>query len=157
MADQNAPMPSPADQPGSEDVAPGVRLPPAALQFTFARGGGPGGQNVNKVNTHAILTVPMDALAQTLHPEALDRLRGAAGRYLAAEPERLVIHASDSRSQLANRRACLLRLRHLLIAAMSRPKRRRPTRPSRAAKQRRLDNKRHRGRIKSDRQPPDGR
>ena len=147
-------MPLPPDQPGHDEVAPGLRLPASALRFRFDRGGGPGGQNVNKVNTHAVLTVDLEALAAAMPAAAVDRLRQQAGRYLAADPDRLVIHASDSRSQLANRRACLVRLRHLLIQAMSRPKTRRPTRPSRAAKQRRLDAKRHRGKIKADRQRP---
>ena len=144
------------DPPGASslEVAPGVRLPPAALSFTFSRGGGPGGQNVNKVNTRATLTVSLEDLAAVLTEPALLRLRDAAGRYLARDPDRLVIHASDSRSQLSNRRACLARLRGLLIHAQSRPRTRRPTRPSARARQRRLDHKKQRGQIKQQRQNP---
>ena len=138
----------------SLEVAPGVRLAPAALQFTFSRGGGPGGQNVNKVNSHATLTVTIADLTDHLPPWVLDRLRALAGRYLAQQPERLVIHASDHRSQLSNRRACLTRLRTLLIAAHHRPRTRRPTRPSARARQRRLDTKKHRGQLKNQRRPP---
>lgn len=146
---------SAANHPSDRNlIAPGVHVDPAALSFSFSRGGGPGGQNVNKVNTHATLTVRLDALQPALPGWALIRLRDLAGRYLAAEPERLVIHASDSRSQRANRRSCLLKLRHLVIQSMDRPRVRRPTRPSAGAKQRRLDAKKHRGKIKAQRQRP---
>ncbi|MEM7625833.1 MAG: alternative ribosome rescue aminoacyl-tRNA hydrolase ArfB [Planctomycetota bacterium] len=136
-------------------IAPGVRVDPAALSFTFARGGGPGGQNVNKVNTHAVLTVSLDALAGAMPGWAIERLREIAGRYLAAGPDRLVIHAADSRSQLTNRRSCLAKLRHLIVEATDRPRIRRPTRPSAGAVQRRIDNKKHRSRVKALRRPPE--
>lgn len=151
---QDACVPQPHEQPDADLIAPGVVLPPGALRFTFARASGPGGQNVNKVNTQAILTVTTEALAQTMPGWAIERLRSAAPRYLAQDPERLVIASSDSRSQLANRRTCLLKLRHLLIEAMNRPRPRRATRPSRAAVQRRIDAKKHRARLKSQRQRP---
>ena len=122
-------MPDPPADHNCE-LAPGVRVPGGAVSFTFSRGGGPGGQNVNKVNTHATLTLPLDALQATMPDWSLQRLRVLGRRYLAQSPERLVIHAADSRSQLANRRACLAKLRHLLISARDRPRPRRPTRPS---------------------------
>ncbi len=136
-------------------IGPGVYLPAAAMTFTFSRGGGPGGQNVNKVNTHATLTVPLDAVAAVIPCWAMPRLVSLGNRYVAADPDRLVIHASESRSQLANRRACELKLRRLLIEAMNRPKPRRATRPTRAARQRRLDAKKHRARLKTDRRRPE--
>lgn len=135
-------------------MAPGVWLDESAMSFTFSRGGGPGGQNVNKVNTHATLTLPLEALEAAMPGWAYTRLCEAAGRYLADNPPRLVIHASDSRSQLANRRSCVLKLRQLIVTAMNRPRIRRPTRPSAAAKQRRLDNKKHRSKLKSQRRSP---
>ncbi|MEO0515014.1 MAG: alternative ribosome rescue aminoacyl-tRNA hydrolase ArfB [Planctomycetota bacterium] len=147
-------MSQPTPDPSRHPIAPGVWLDESAMSFSFSRGGGPGGQNVNKVNTHATLTLPLDALAQAMPNWALIRLREAGGRYLADHPPRLVIHASDSRSQLANRRACVAKLRQLIVTAMDRPRIRRPTRPSRRAKQRRLDAKKHRGQIKSQRQTP---
>lgn len=146
------PVPSP-DNP-RDPIAPGVALDESALSFTFSRGGGPGGQNVNKVNTHATMTVPLSALEDAMPAWAVARLRAAAGRYLAADPDRLVIHAADCRSQLANRRSCVAKLRHMLIHAMNRPRLRRPTRPSAGAKQRRLDTKKHRAKIKARRQKP---
>ena len=153
-AAKNTPVPDAAPDENRVLIAPGVWLPPSALSFTFARGGGPGGQNVNKVNTHAVLTVRLDALAESLPAWAVERLRDIAGRYLAADPERLVIHAADSRSQLTNRRSCLAKLRQLLIEALNRPRLRRPTRPSRRAIQRRIDDKKHRSKLKAQRRPP---
>lgn len=150
----NTPMQTPTPDDPRTPLAPGVWLDESAMSFTFSRGGGPGGQNVNKVNTHATLTVPLAALEQAMPPWAVTRLCAAAGRYLADHPPRLVIHASDSRSQLANRRSCVLKLRQIIISAMNRPRIRRATRPSARAKQRRLDAKKHRGQIKSQRQPP---
>ena len=145
------------DQPPlNPPLAPGVDLPDAALTFTFSRGGGPGGQNVNKLNTHATLTVPLDALHDAMPPAAYRRLLNHAGRYLATD--RLVIHASDSRSQLANRKSCLEKLRSLLVKAMHRPKVRHKTRPSRRSIERQNEAKRRRSKLKArraaDRRPP---
>ena len=134
-------------------VAPGIDLPEAALSFTFSRSSGPGGQNVNKVNSKATLTVPLDALREALPPYGLRRLEIVAPRYLTQDG--LQISASESRSQITNRRACLQRLREVLIEAMRRPKVRRKTKPSARSVQRRLDAKRHRSRIKARRSGKD--
>ncbi|MFA9477354.1 alternative ribosome rescue aminoacyl-tRNA hydrolase ArfB [Phycisphaerales bacterium AB-hyl4] len=137
-------------------AAPGVSLPVSALRFTFSRGGGPGGQNVNKLNTRATLSVPLEALAAAMPADAFERLKTKAGARLTADA--IVISAADSRSQLANRRACLSRLRHLLIESLHRPRRRRATRPSRGVIERRLKAKKSQGQRKherrSNRNPP---
>ena len=139
------------DTPDSHttQVAPGVALPEAALSFTFSRSSGPGGQNVNKVNSRATLTVPVSALREALPPDALRRLKVIAARFVTLEG--LQISASDSRSQIANRRACMDRLREVIVEAMRRPKVRKKTKPSARARQRRLDAKKHRSKIKSSR------
>ena len=135
-------------------ISPGVALPDSALRFTFSRSGGPGGQNVNKVNTKATLTVEIADLVDVLPPWALQRLLIHAGSRLAGDAERILITDSSSRSQHANRQACLAKLRLMVVEAMNRPKRRRPTKPSRGAIQRRLDAKQHRSRIKANRRDP---
>ena len=130
-------------------VAPGIDLPEAALSFTFSRSSGPGGQNVNKVNSRATLDVPVSALREAMPPYALHRLKTVAARYVTQEG--LQISASDSRSQIANRKACIERLREVLVEAMRRPKVRKKTKPSARARQRRLDAKKHRSKVKATR------
>src|SRR4029453_1903142 len=108
------------------ELAPGVFAPEAALRFQFARSGGPGGQNVNKLNTKAELWVPVAAL-RGLAPDALERLLLLAGRRLTREGEIHVV-AETARTQEGNRSAALERLRQLLVQALRRPKPRRRTR-----------------------------
>jgi ribosome-associated protein len=135
--------------PEGVGLAPGVRVPEAALRYSFSRSGGPGGQNVNKVNSKAELWVRLDAIAG-LHPEAMERLKTLAGRKITDAGE-LHIISETSRSQLANREEALLRLRQLVLQAQVRPKKRRPTKPSRASKQRRIESKKRRSEVKSNR------
>lgn len=132
--------------PKQLELAPGVLLPSAALRFQFSRSPGPGGQNVNKVNTKATLSIMASDLAMVLEPSALDRLRRLAGRQFTVD--RLVLSSAGSRSQSANRHTCLAKLRLLVIRALVRPKVRKSTRPSRSAVERRLREKSHRSRTK---------
>jgi len=131
------------------EIGPGLTLPADRVSFTFAKSGGPGGQHVNKTATAVTLTVPTDALAAVLPADAMHRLKHQAGHLLA--DDKLIIQAADSRSQHANRKACLLRLRQLVIQAIHRPKPRKPTRPSRGVKERRLREKKSIGQRKSER------
>jgi ribosome-associated protein len=132
-------------------LAPGVRVPASALHFQFARSGGPGGQNVNKLNTKAELWIALADL--DLHPVALERLRKLAGRRITASEE-LHISSESERTQERNREEALERLRDLLVRATTIPKKRRATKPSKAAKQRRLQSKKRRSEIKSRRSGP---
>jgi ribosome-associated protein len=130
----------------TKEVGPGVR---GSIRLQYARGGGPGGQNVNKLNTKAELWVAISSLTG-LTEGALHRLATLAGRRLTAAGE---IHLSSDtyRTQQMNRAAVFDRLREMIVAAQYQPKRRRKTRPTRASKQRRLDAKKQRGNIKAGR------
>ncbi len=126
-------------------------MPSDAVAVSFVSSSGPGGQNVNKRATKAELRLEVARLA--LAPDAIQRLRGLAGRRLSEAGE-LVITSDALRSQARNRSACFERLRELLVRAMARPKARRPTRPTRGSRERRLESKRRRASIKRARGEP---
>jgi ribosome-associated protein len=140
-----------APQPGSDgiELAPRVTAPASALRWQYARSSGPGGQNVNKVNTKAELWVPVGAIVG-MTARAIGRLRTLAGKRLTSLDE-LHVSSDTERTQEGNRAAVLERLRELLVTAMHEPKPRRKVKPSRAARQRRLDSKRRRSEIKARR------
>ncbi len=134
-------------------LGPGVRVDPSALRFTFVTSGGPGGQNVNKRSTKAVLRVFVADLG--MPPDAADRLR-AARRHWLTDDDELVIACEKHRSQHRNRSGCVDLLREAVLQALERPKARRPTRPTRGAIERRLNEKKQRSEIKKRRRPPDG-
>lgn len=152
MEDPLDPFSSPRPEPGGQELAPGVRIDSDAIRIQYSRGSGPGGQNVNKVNTRAELWIPLARIVG-LTAAALERLREAAGRRLTAADE-LHLSSDAQRSQEQNREELFRRLREMLIAARVEPRRRRKTRPTRAAKRRRLDSKRRRSEIKARRSEP---
>ncbi|HEV8292729.1 MAG TPA: alternative ribosome rescue aminoacyl-tRNA hydrolase ArfB [Tepidisphaeraceae bacterium] len=137
---------------GDIEVGPGVFLPGWAMRFQFARSGGPGGQNVNKLNTKAELWV-RPANLRGMHPEAIVRLRNLAGKRLTKEGE-IHIVAETARTQEQNRAAVMEKLRELIVAAVHKPKIRRKTKPGRGARERRLESKKRRGEIKARRRGP---
>jgi ribosome-associated protein len=134
---------------GGVELAPGVGAPDDAVRVQFSRGGGPGGQNVNKVNTRAELWVTV-SLIRGMDVEALARLRNLAGSRLTDAGE-IHIVSETHRTQQMNRQEVFERLREMIVQAQVRPRRRKKTRPSASAKRRRLESKRHRGQIKADR------
>jgi ribosome-associated protein len=119
------------------------------LQYEFVRSSGPGGQNVNKVATAVQLRFDVTN-SPTLPEEVKARLVTFAGSRLTTDGV-LIIEARQYRTQDQNRADALLRLVDLLRQAAQKPKPRKKTRPSVAAKARRLDEKRHRGEIKRSR------
>jgi ribosome-associated protein len=121
-------------------LAPGVTVHRSQLRFTFARSGGPGGQNVNKVNTKAELHIPPNAI-EGLTPPACARLEAAMVNRRSADGDFLIVSDSE-RTQEANRRVCLDRLKAIVQQARIEPKIRRKTRPSRSSKTKRLETKR---------------
>jgi ribosome-associated protein len=137
----------PIPRKGGIEVAPGVRVAAGALRLQFARSGGPGGQNVNKVNSKVQLWVAIGDLTG-LHPGATARLRALAVSRLT-DADEIHITSEEHRTQTGNRRAVMERLRELIVEAQKRPTIRRKTRPGRAAKERRLEGKRQRSEIKS--------
>lgn len=134
--------------PSRISLAPGVTIDDSALRFTFTTSQGPGGQNVNKRSTRAQLAVSIDDLP--IPADARARLARLAGSKLTDEGV-LMISSSSTRSQRQNRDACVERLSELVTASLVRPKKRRPTKPSKGAVKRRLDSKRKRGDIKRSR------
>ena len=116
------------------------------LQIVAVHASGPGGQHVNKVSTAIQLRFHIDQ-AEGLSPPVKARLKRLAGRRLTGDGV-LVIDARRHRSQAQNRREALDRLQQLISDAFREPKKRRPTGPGRAARERRLSAKRHRSRLK---------
>ena len=127
-----------------------VTVAPAAVRWQFARGSGPGGQNVNKVNTKAELWVAVGDVVG-LTDRARDRLRQFAGKRLTAS-DAVHLSSDESRSQEGNRQSVIERLRELIVQSIHEPKVRRKTKPSYGSKQRRLTAKRHRSDVKAKRQ-----
>lgn len=146
MHDANAPSsgPEPLISIGRVTIAP------AAARWQFARGSGPGGQNVNKVNTKAELWVAVGDIAG-LTDRARERLRQFAGRRLTAG-DAVHLSSDESRSQDGNRQSVIERLRELIVQSIHEPKVRRKTKPSYGSKQRRLSEKKRRGDVKAKRQ-----
>jgi len=136
------------------EVTPEIAIEEHELDFSFVRAGGPGGQNVNKVETAVQLR--FDVAGSASLGEALKRrLERLAGTMLTKDGV-LVIFAQARRSQEQNRRDALARLLRLIAAAAEMPKARIKTRPSLAARARRIETKVRRGETKRLRNPPPG-
>ena len=139
---------------GFLEVSPDLRVPLAELEFRASRSGGPGGQHVNTSSTRVEVTWDVagsPALSEEQRQRLLARL---ASRLDGTGRIRLV--SSGTRSQLRNRQDVTERLREVVAKALVVPKTRKRTRPPRAAKAARLENKRRRAATKRDRRPPRG-
>lgn len=132
-------------------VTPRLRIPLAEFRFTFSRSGGPGGQNVNKVNSKA--TLRWQVRGSPSLPVDLQVRVASRYRRRMTEHGELLVTSQRFRDAGRNSADCLDRLRQLLVDVATPPKARKPTRPSRASRARRLDEKRLKQRKKQSRQP----
>jgi ribosome-associated protein len=127
---------------GSFTTPGGLVVPARALTWRYSRSGGPGGQHVNTSDTR------VELVCDLLACDFVDWVSELIVRQLGAEAR---IVSSASRSQLQNRRTAVNRLAEMLDVAATPPKRRRATRPSRGARQARLNDKRQAGDKKASR------
>ena len=134
-------------------ITSNIEIPRSDLTFRTARSGGPGGQHVNTADTKVILSyniadsaVLRDALSDAKFERLVERL----GNKLDKEGV-LQVTCQETRSQLSNKEIAVERFAAILKGALVEPKKRKKTKPSRAAKERRLQSKKKRGNLKKDR------
>jgi ribosome-associated protein len=126
-----------------------IAIPDSELRFSFARASGPGGQNVNKVSSKAVLRFRV-VDSPSLPPEVRQRLIARFQSRLTKEGE-LVISSQESRDQPQNVAFCLAKLSKMVLSVATPPKKRRPTKPTRGSKVRRLIAKKQRAEVKAGR------
>lgn len=129
-----------------------IAVPLSELEFAYVRSSGPGGQNVNKVNSQAQLSWNV-AETTSLPEDVLDRFRRRQFRRISKE-DIFRLNSQRFRDREKNRQDCLNRLREMIVDVLEPPVPRRKTHVPRRVIERRLDQKRQRGRLKEGRRPP---
>ena len=127
-------------------------VPESEIRLEFARSSGPGGQNVNKVSSKAVLRWSV-GLSQAFTEQQKALIRAFAGSRLTKDDE-IVLSAESERSQLQNREEAVRRLQELVSRALTPRKKRKPIKVSRAQKRKRVESKRLIGEKKRNRRPP---
>ena len=130
-------------------VTPTLTIPDDDLRFTFSRSSGPGGQNVNKVNSKATLHFSVRNSA-SLPPGVRERFVQKFRSRLTNEGD-VVITSQESRDQPKNIDSCLEKLRGMILEVLHPPKKRRTTKPTKGSKRRRVEAKRRRSQVKEGR------
>lgn len=124
-----------------------ISIPRSELRLTFARSSGPGGQNVNKVNSKATLHWPV-ATSPSLPDDVRGRFLSQFANRITNDGE-LVLSSQESRDQASNIEDCLSKLREMVLAVATPPKKRRPTKPTKGSQRRRLEAKKGRSQTKN--------
>ena len=128
------------------EVSRGIHIPEGEFAWSFVRSGGPGGQNVNKVASKAVLRWDVRH-SPSLPPDVKARIEAQQPGRVTTEGE-LVLTSQRYRDQDRNRQDCLEKLRAIVLQALAVPKARKKRKPTRASKERRLAEKRHRSTAK---------